>query len=530
MDSRNKVNMGECKALFEACTPELYRRNIFRITGLPVEATIREAKRRIEDLIVSEGLEENTNENAHYFALRPAPSAEVIREAGRRLQDPERRVIDEFFWFWPMKWGEGDADEAVRALQEGNNKKAFHTWLKHVDSPEPESLVAKHNRVVFSHLIALDYEIKALECVPSLSDTVAAFGKWETCLSLWNELIQSEAFWSVFAGRIRMLNDPQLTTGFARRIRANLPEAFAQINFKLALTFAERGNIARAEKHVDLILDSSEDLEAIPRALAKITEPLRIRIMNAVEEAKAELRQDPLQPTNCANKLHKSIKQPLRIIGAVAPHEGGFPESVDVHDSVAEAFVECAKHCQYAQSAHDILVLARRYVASTDLRASIDMDYQVTNSILKLEIVSERCEAQIRATKAVPGQGISNALNIYYEMPALLVGITDTQTLLLAKDIIAGAMNYCAVTYGNNTHQWAGCPSVLADAYSIATDPILKTRILENQRVAIGNIQSEPSVSVGSARAKYAGHVLVASIFIFILVLLWVSCETQAVR
>jgi hypothetical protein len=40
----------ECVALFDACTPHVYRHNAFRITGLPVDASTREIKRRMDDL------------------------------------------------------------------------------------------------------------------------------------------------------------------------------------------------------------------------------------------------------------------------------------------------------------------------------------------------------------------------------------------------------------------------------------------------------------------------------------------------
>src|SRR5688572_27031454 len=103
----------DCKPLLDACSPRVYRNNAFRITGLPVDASTRDIKRRIDDLRAAEEMGGGADEHSHAFALDPIPSLEDIREAARRLQDPERRLIEEFFWFWPMEWGKGKSDLAL---------------------------------------------------------------------------------------------------------------------------------------------------------------------------------------------------------------------------------------------------------------------------------------------------------------------------------------------------------------------------------------------------------------------------------
>ena len=40
----------ECRPLLEAATKDLFRKNAFRITGLPVDATTRQVRRHGEEL------------------------------------------------------------------------------------------------------------------------------------------------------------------------------------------------------------------------------------------------------------------------------------------------------------------------------------------------------------------------------------------------------------------------------------------------------------------------------------------------
>jgi hypothetical protein len=82
--------------LLKAATPDLYRRNAFRLTGLPVTASTREVARQADKLKM---LADLGGQAAQHLAVVPGmtpPTPEEVREATQRLKDVEARALDEF--------------------------------------------------------------------------------------------------------------------------------------------------------------------------------------------------------------------------------------------------------------------------------------------------------------------------------------------------------------------------------------------------------------------------------------------------
>src|SRR5262245_48144452 len=109
-----------CRPLLDAATPELFRANAFRITGLPVDATTREITKHADRLKMMEELGQGDSAHAAAFALKPPPTVDQIRDAIQKLKDPERRIVDELFWFWPERFGKSASDPAICALAAGH--------------------------------------------------------------------------------------------------------------------------------------------------------------------------------------------------------------------------------------------------------------------------------------------------------------------------------------------------------------------------------------------------------------------------
>src|SRR5258708_25424155 len=100
----------ECKPLLDAANKDLFRKNAFRITGLSVDATTREVAKHAEKLkmLVELGQDPHTPNAA--LPMKPPPSLDEIRDAFQKLRDPVQRLLDEFFWFWPEEFGQGQSD------------------------------------------------------------------------------------------------------------------------------------------------------------------------------------------------------------------------------------------------------------------------------------------------------------------------------------------------------------------------------------------------------------------------------------
>ena len=118
----------DCKPLIQAANRDLFRHNAFRITGLPVDASIREISKQADKLKMMEELGHGSSAHTGAFALDPPPSVDQIREAIQKLKDPEKRLIDEFFWFWPEQFGNSQSDAAIGALRSGDGETALKIW------------------------------------------------------------------------------------------------------------------------------------------------------------------------------------------------------------------------------------------------------------------------------------------------------------------------------------------------------------------------------------------------------------------
>jgi hypothetical protein len=305
----------DCKPLLAACTPLVYVHNAFRITGLPVDASTRDFKRRVDDLKAAAEMGDDDDEHTHAFALKSPPEIDHIREAAQRLDDPERRIIEELFWFWPQEAGQGASDRALGTLRSGDKDAAFKLWSAASQHDDPsESITAKHNLAVMYQMVALDSELLALKGEFSAEQTATISNYWTTCLRWWDQLADDETFWSIVTDRIRTLDDHRLTTGFARRMRATLPIALQHINAMLALQFAEKGKYDHAKRHIAYMKQLNQGSDDVERVIGDILKPLETRVNDAVEKAAAKAKRDATAGAGIAKELLEITKQPLATI------------------------------------------------------------------------------------------------------------------------------------------------------------------------------------------------------------------------
>ena len=227
-----------CEILLKTATPQLYRENAFRILGLPVTVTLRDIERHQQKLEMVAKLGINSHDQNHsYLPLLPPPDEDSILHAMEQLQDPEKRLIDEFFWFWPTKTG-SFCDEAFDLLSKNRVSETLDFWKKAVESSSCS--ITAHNLAVLYHTHALDIEHKSAT-QPLTKEELEICGLcWKGAYREWQKLLDNETFWSQITTRVQELNNPLLTTGIARHIRYSLPKAIFQINADLAKRAAEK--------------------------------------------------------------------------------------------------------------------------------------------------------------------------------------------------------------------------------------------------------------------------------------------------
>lgn len=419
LTSRSSEESTECRPLLDAATKDLFRKNAFRITGLPVDATPREIGKHADKLKLLAELGQDPKPNAA-FSLCPSPAGEDIRDAIQRLKDPEKRLIDEFFWFWPQNFGESRSDEAIQALERSDLKGATEIWMSKRKHPT-EGAVATHNLALIFHISALDWENRFLksEIDPKRRDEVNEY--WKTAFYRWGRILANEQFWEKVVTRAQQLNEPNLTTGFVRQMRATLPAAIIKINAELAFAFGEAGKSELARLHIELIDGIPAGTVTVAKIAEMVLTPARRRLQEHVRNAKEIGDKNPSDAIAAARALLENMRSTLFLFDLFISKNGQFRN--DASDEVAEACNQLQVTYHNAtndnEACLEFLKIVLPFAASQELRELIE------DNIKKL---ADNVEAA-RKDKALYGnlQKISAApsLSTIYGIGFTLYGSTD---------------------------------------------------------------------------------------------------------
>ncbi len=488
--------MSDCKALLETSTPYLYQRNAFRVTGLPADVSIRDIKRRIDDLKHAEEIGEIDDENSHAFSLTLPPTLDHIREAAQILQDPEKRIVQEFYWFWPFEWGKGKTDPALVALSKGDKTAAFNIWKTSlIGHPEAIMLISKHNLAILYQLIALDEELVNLQKNPS-EETLKQIDKyWRSSFKFWEEIIGEDHFWDLVTDRILSAGDPRLTSAFALSMRSTLPKALQMINGKLALLYVENKKMNMAGKHAEYIANTyQEHAEDISTIFDLITKPMQTRVRDAVDIATKISEHQPEKSADAATDLFKTVAQPVEILKKLLPKKNH--TLIDLLDSVAEAALSCQK--AYARDRKDwkrcftILESAKNYAVSSDVVTRINEQSTYIKDASYLAPIFTISEEAGLVAKNNPEEALSAGNRLLVAAQPLLVELeaSDASDTVKnrAKDEVAGTLAQCAIAYGNKMEEWKSSVGLLETAQGLAVGGELREFIERNLQISRQNI------------------------------------------
>lgn len=484
-ESEKPKKVSDCKSLLDACTPRLYKQNIFRISGIRIDATPREIKRRFDDLKTAAEMGDLKDELSHAFALNPVPNVDQIREAAQRFQDPEKRIIDEFFWFWPLDWDNSDNDFALEALNNGNSEKALTIWSDSLsDNNMTLSTIAKHNLAVLHHLKAIDSEFAALEHDLSAEALNFISKDWHTCFKWWEDLVDDDDLWSLVNNRIRTIDDPRLTTGFSRRLRSSLPEAMDKINALFAVSFAEKGKLSQATKHIEYMKETHQGKDDVAKTLSIIMDPLKKRVDNAVERATSTAKKNPNKADKAAFELLQSVSETMKIIRTILPSDDH--KRMDLCDHVAEACLSC--QVAYARETDDfntflkILDEALKYAASKETKDNIAEER--SKIVINTHISSLRKKIEeIENSKL----SIANKMNFINNdlLPSLskIKNTTGLSADLYEKcaDYVASYLRSLAITEYNEHGNLKGALAITELAISVAKGTEERERLREDK-------------------------------------------------
>lgn len=340
----NTTDHGEAAAMLTLATPSLYRKNLFRVLGIPVTATPQDVRRRQKRLDMARKLGTGAAADGQGLLGLRDPSEEDIRAALERLSDPRSRLLDEMFWFWPID-GEAATDPGLTALERGDVQGAFDAWASGSGNAN-QDMVKAHNRAVLNHMIALDLSAwmatgpdTETRTAPFQAPELKAETIWKEALSGWRTIVGSEPFRQRLEQRADELNDPQLTTESVRRIRVTLPDALTKINACLALEAAERGDDRVARRYAVIVGWAASAPDGKNEALRTALVPIRHRIESLCEQSKKLATDDAKQGARAASEVLEQTKPLLRSMDLLlAEHD--ITRSA-THDAIAEAVLKC---------------------------------------------------------------------------------------------------------------------------------------------------------------------------------------------
>ena len=367
--------------------PKTYRQNAFRVLALPIDVTMRDIKRRQVRLEACRKLGTKPSNGEHiYLPLDPPPDEDDISRSIQRLQDPQARLLDEFFWFWPQEISSSN-DPGLKLLKSNRRNEAMHLWEKSATAGKDVG-ISIHNLAVLFHATALDMEYKARKQKLSERENQAIQMCWKQAFINWRKLLEDEGFWSRVTAKIREAKDPRLTTGTAHRRRQSLPEELLMVNARLALEAAEKGRSQDAQKHITIMQKSQFEQSLVYEVLRKVVHDIRQRIKMRCVELSAKADKDHSKADNVATELLKETAPLLSVIDLLLPKED--VARVNAHDEVATAAMQCQilhgnKTADWKTSL-DILQEALRLVGSESVLSRIRKNIEIVTINMKVNL------------------------------------------------------------------------------------------------------------------------------------------------
>ncbi len=380
------IDLGDrgSEILLKIANPNLYRFNSFRILELPVTASPREISSQIRKLDLIAKFGNNGVADQGFLGVNPSPDTDARQSAHQRLIDPEYRLIDEIFWFWPHQLGfANDTDEALAALKHNDLSTAISIWKRN-EVEASEAHVSMHNLAILYHILALDLEYTEKTQSLSKKQIEQKRSYWRETYPRWQILINNEGFWQRVEQRIEELDDPRLTSGTAYRIRSELPLVVISINAMLAAQAAQRNNDEETLFHTNLVNGSGFDKAAIENALRSTVEPIRDSIKILCTNAETETNKSPEHADETAVNLIDKTAILLKTIDKLLPD--GHPTRNSIHDEIASQIlgstVSFGNKTENHSKSLDLAKRALSISASESVRQRIETNIEtITNNL-----------------------------------------------------------------------------------------------------------------------------------------------------
>ena len=379
--------------LMRMCTENVYNDNIFHLLGLRTTATPRQIRRRREDFDSAMALSNDSwkNEFRHLMGNRPTPTAEEVSEAFTKIEDPEQRIIAEFFWMWPLD----DDDQALNELFQGRKSAAIKIWEQESFGYGKKRSIAQHNLAVCYQFYAIDAELQALDNDGYMPDDFrnTMLSYWEKAFDYWEGLADNDDFWELYEARMREFDDPRLTGGFIRRFRAEFPVAFDNINAQLAARYAKASRFDDAKRHVDYMSRTMSGLDDVQENMNIIFTPMEQRVKMLIDGYDEKVKTNPKQGLEYAIKLLDDTEEIRRIA------EGMLKDGQRIRTGIFAAIASaCNRYqVQYGNKTEDwqgcleLLNLLKKLACTPESKKVVDGNIETVKGNIKFDKEHNTC-------------------------------------------------------------------------------------------------------------------------------------------
>lgn len=350
--------------------PALFRANAFRVVGLPANSSDSAIRKQAKKLEFEAQHQSNMTKSVGPLPLASEAPDELLPDALQRLKDPERRFIEEFFWFWPRP-GFGNDDPAIAALGNRDVSAAIEIWTGEVGRDDDCGRAA-HNLAVMFHTLALDVE-HARQFEETAGLHKIQYSYWEKGFSHWQDVLADDSFWNTWNVRVCELNDPRLTNSTTQQLRATLPMILLLISAQIAANASERGANTEAQQYRQLMQASGFDC-AVAEACSRAALQTREQISSLCRAAAQDAAAVPANADEGVRRLLEQSRSLLARIDVLLSNNSGLGN--EVRDEIANAATNCLRlYCAESGSwtiGRELLDATRPYAVSIAVRERID--------------------------------------------------------------------------------------------------------------------------------------------------------------
>lgn len=269
---------------------ELYRRNVFRITGLPLDATARQIHRGKEEALMRARLASGTGD--------ADDEADAVKDAFEAIRNPLLRLIHELLWA-PV---------------------------------DVETAVDRHRTADRHRRLLENAPAHTMDLSPELAE------RWTDAVNGWLTIFDDEDIWQHARTRVQEIDDPRLTPKTIRRLRMRLPRHLAQVHVDLAVAAIDIRRDRFAWWQMKLLRTTNFDDNLLRSVLRESIRRAESDITDKVARAKDELQRTT--SAKIGRTLHKETTATRKKVTLLLGRED--PVTISLDTQVALTLNQCA--------------------------------------------------------------------------------------------------------------------------------------------------------------------------------------------